>query len=291
MSMLEEGRVDEESISRLSTQEYDPVPPQLKKVNELLKSISTQLEDCALECQAKVSHQQWKIFSSKTVIHEPWEESVLARTFFSEKVLDETFQNLLSCNKSFLEQLNDFIVLLQNKQPNLSISEKQDVPMYCPDITASQISMCKPIAETLDLSLLNYANSNVLRKEGNHFHTHFLGINNSFADVIKAKINFDTKFLGFEAVLHKTSTTSPSDVSCLCKICSNDSVRQKRKIEKLTLDKKQKKMNDRIIRQTKTSKWKRSTRSKKSFIRRQGKKQSASLGDGDRSNAICKRKK
>lgn len=112
-------------------------------------------------------------------------------------------------------------MLLQNKQPNLSISEKQDVPRYCPDITASQISMCKPVAETLDLSLLNYTNSNVLRKEGNHFHTHLLGINNSFADVIKAKINFDTKFLGFEAVLHKTSTASPSDVTCLCKICSN----------------------------------------------------------------------
>lgn len=109
MSTLEEGHVDEESILRLSTQEYDPLPPQLKKVNELLKSINTQLEDCALEWQAKVSHQQWKIFSSKTLIKEPWEESLLARTFFSDKILDETFQNLLSSNKSFSKQLNDFI--------------------------------------------------------------------------------------------------------------------------------------------------------------------------------------
>ncbi|KAI4484846.1 hypothetical protein M0804_007412 [Polistes exclamans] len=221
MSTLEEGHVDEESILRLSTQEYDPLPPQLKKVNELLKSINTQLEDCALEWQAKVSHQQWKIFSSKTLIKEPWEESLLARTFFSDKILDETFQNLLSSNKSFSKQLNDFILLLQNKQLDSSISEKESVPKYCPNITANQISMSKQIAETLNLSLPNYTNSSVWRKKGNKLYTHLLGINSSFADVIKAKINFDTKFLGFEAVLHKTSTTAPNDVSCFCKILSN----------------------------------------------------------------------
>ncbi|XP_043496855.1 uncharacterized protein LOC122520705 [Polistes fuscatus] len=221
MSTLEEGHVDEESSLRLSTQEYDPLPPQLKKANELLKSINTQLEDCALDWQAKVSQQQWKIFSSKALIKEPWEESLLARTFFPDKILDETFQNLLSSNKSFSKQLNDFILLLQNKQPDSSISEKESVPKYCPNITANQISTSKQIAETLNLSLPNYTNSSVWRKKGNKLYTHLLGINSSFADVIKAKINFDTKFLGFEAVLHKTSTTAPNDVSCFCKILSN----------------------------------------------------------------------
>lgn len=59
----------------------------------------------------------------------------------------------------------------------------------------------------------------------------------------------------------------------------------------MTSDKKQKKTNDQIRKQTKITKRKRSIRSKRSLIRRQGKNQSASLGDGDRSNALCKRKK
>lgn len=42
---------------------------------------------------------------------------------------------------------------------------------------------------------------------------------NLFADVIKAKVNFDTKFLGFEAVLHKT-TSIPTNTACLCQYCS-----------------------------------------------------------------------
>ncbi|CAK9833118.1 hypothetical protein ANTRET_LOCUS9848 [Anthophora retusa] len=46
-----------------------------------------------------------------------------------------------------------------------------------------------------------------------------LTVQNSFMDVIKAKVNFDTKFLGFEAILHKT--TSTSDTICLCQYCSD----------------------------------------------------------------------
>lgn len=47
-----------------------------------------------------------------------------------------------------------------------------------------------------------------------------LTVQNSFTDVVKAKINFDTKFLGFEAVLHKATSTS-TDAVCLCQYCSS----------------------------------------------------------------------
>ncbi|KAK2579395.1 hypothetical protein KPH14_003257 [Odynerus spinipes] len=286
MSMIE-GYVDEENMSHLSIQENDCVPPQLKEVNELLKSINVQLEDCALEWQAKISQQQWEIFSARNVTQGPWEQSVLARTFFAEKVLDEKFQNLLSCSKSFLEQFNNFIVLLQNKQPNLSIQEEQKSLKYCSDISESQSSVHNPVVEPLDLSLLNYMNSNTTKKKGKQFHTRLLGINSSFADVIKAKITFDTKFLGFEAILHKMSTTSPSEdaLSNFCKIYANGSITEKRKAAEVTLGNKQKK------RQTRITKGKQITGFRRGAIRKCRKKGSVSLGDGDQLSTINKSNK
>lgn len=85
------------------------VPQQLTEANELLKSVNRRLEDCALEWQAKISHKQWKIFNSKAIEGSLSDHSLLARTYFSEKHLDETFQYLLAYNKIFSEYLKTFI--------------------------------------------------------------------------------------------------------------------------------------------------------------------------------------
>lgn len=82
------------------------VPQQLIEVKELLKSITTRLEDCGLEWQAVISRKQWRICNTKP---ENLEESVLARTYFIQKSLDEAFQRLLSSNKIFSEYLEHFI--------------------------------------------------------------------------------------------------------------------------------------------------------------------------------------
>lgn len=85
------------------------VPHQLIEANELLNSVNRRLEDCALEWQAEISRKQWKIFNSNTIGENLPEKSLLSRTYFSEKNLDETFQHLLSSNKVFSEYLKNFI--------------------------------------------------------------------------------------------------------------------------------------------------------------------------------------
>lgn len=52
-------------------------------------------------------------------------------------------------------------------------------------------------------------------------------IQQSFGDLVKAKINLDTKFLGFEAILNGNTEGPHKDESstCLCQICSNVLVR------------------------------------------------------------------
>lgn len=42
----------------------------------------------------------------------------------------------------------------------------------------------------------------------------------SFTNLIKAKIDFDTRFLGFEAILNGTVCTISDPSLCLCQICS-----------------------------------------------------------------------
>lgn len=49
-------------------------------------------------------------------------------------------------------------------------------------------------------------------------------VQNSFADVIKAKVNFDTKFLGFEATLHKAASL-PTNIAGVGQHSSNVTVR------------------------------------------------------------------
>lgn len=55
-------------------------------------------------------------------------------------------------------------------------------------------------------------------RKSEHLVDNILMVQNTFTDVLKAKVNFDTKFLGFEAVLHK-ATSLPVDTVCFCRYC------------------------------------------------------------------------
>ncbi|XP_017759979.1 PREDICTED: uncharacterized protein LOC108550685 [Eufriesea mexicana] len=195
------------------------VPQQLWEANELLMSINRRLEDCALEWQAEISRKQWKIFNSNVIGITLSERSLLSRTYFTEKNLDETFQHLLSCNKIFSEYLKNFIDLLQDEVSVSNIKETRDVQNQSYNIQTN----CKVLnianTETMQFSCLNNQH---LNGEGRiqDYIDNILTIQNSFTDVIKAKLNFDTKFLGFEAILHKATSTS-ADTVCLCQYCSN----------------------------------------------------------------------
>lgn len=94
------------NVSMLSN---DPVPQQLKEVVELMSSVNRRLEDCAVEWQSTVSRKQWRILGGKSGAEKSWEQSLLARTYFTDKSLDDAFQNLLLRDRTFTEQLNNFV--------------------------------------------------------------------------------------------------------------------------------------------------------------------------------------
>lgn len=66
--------------------------------------------------------------------------------------------------------------------------------------------------EPVHLSTLKNKYLNETRKVPNYIND-ILTVQNSFTDVVSAKDNFDRKFLGFEAVLHKI-TSAPTDAIC-----------------------------------------------------------------------------
>lgn len=109
MTTVDDRSVIEKSAYCSSSKTNISVPQQLIEANELLKSINRRLEDCSLEWQAEISRKQWKFFNSKATEGSLSGQSLLARTYFTEKHLDEAFQHLLSCNKIFSEYLKNFI--------------------------------------------------------------------------------------------------------------------------------------------------------------------------------------
>lgn len=248
------------------------VPQQLFEANELLKSINRRLEDCALEWQAEISRQQWKIFNSKvTGATRSAEQSLLARTYFTERELDEAFKHLLSCNKIFSEYLNNFIDLLRGT----------------PDSDTKECNVQNELYGTKEKAK-NWQNSDDTRtEETNRFPTtddrrlnaggtirNYLDnlgtVKNSFTDVIKAKLDFDTKFLGFEAVLHKATTTSLE--SCICRYSSNNTQSTRgRKLRSVTVN-----QRNRTIARTK-----RLTRPVKTRLLRKRKREKPTIIIGD----------
>ncbi|CAL7948170.1 unnamed protein product [Xylocopa violacea] len=212
------------------------IPQQLLEINELLKSINTRLEDCALEWQAEISRKQWKIFNSKVIGGILFEQSLLVRTYFTEKDLDEAFQHLLSCNKIFTEYFKNFIDLLQdetasdNKETRYTRNQFYDTTRNCKELNNNH-------TKSMQLLSLNHKHLNEERKIQDYINN-ISTVQNSFTDVLKAKLNFDTKFLGFEAVLHKATSTS-TNIACFCQDCSNtvQSIHSKnRKLRNVTIN-------------------------------------------------------
>lgn len=109
MSKSQQSSDDVEGNVELSPTRVDPVPQQLKEVIELMSSINRRLEDCAVDWQSVVSLKQWRLFDAKPVSKRTWENSLLARTYFADKSLDEAFQSLLVQDRSFTDQLNNFV--------------------------------------------------------------------------------------------------------------------------------------------------------------------------------------
>ncbi|XP_076671388.1 uncharacterized protein LOC143370309 [Andrena cerasifolii] len=259
MTTIDEGPIIKRNARLPSSEEGVCIPQQLTEANELLNSINRRLEDCALEWQADISRKQWKIFNSKVIGENSLEQFLLARTYFSEKSLDEAFQHLLSCNKIFSEYLRSFIALLRGEQTALNTKETRDAQNQCSNLSENLEALNDSIINPMHSSL---PQSQHLNDTGNpeNFVDNVSLVQNSFTDLIKAKVNFDTKFLGFEAVLHKT-TSFPRNAVCLCQYCSK-AMRATRgsskKLRNITVSQ----------RSQKISKPKRLTRSTRSFFRK-----------------------
>ncbi|XP_076374443.1 uncharacterized protein LOC143258765 [Megalopta genalis] len=218
--------IDEESIIKSndivpSWQRNVCVPQQLIEVNELLNLINRRLEDCALEWQAEISRKQWKIFNSNTIEYNMSDKSLLERTYFNEKIFDEAFQHVLSCKKSFTKYLKDFIALLRGEESIFNRKESWNAQSQFYNTVENRKKINDSKTEPLYFPLLRNQHSSGTRKTKNNLVENTLMVQNSFADVIKAKVNFDTKFLGFEAVLHKIiSLTTSTNTSYICRYCS-----------------------------------------------------------------------
>ena len=93
----------------------DIVPQQFKEILELMSSVNRRLEDCAVEWQSTISGKQWRILDDQQepASEKPWEQSLLARTYFVEKSLDDAFQSLLAQDRTFTDQLNNFVGKLE----------------------------------------------------------------------------------------------------------------------------------------------------------------------------------
>lgn len=113
MSFIERGFSNEggERMPPMTAGEGTPrdVPHLMEEVSNLTRSINRLLEDCSMELKATVSRKQWRIVDFKSVNQASWQTSVVARTYFPDKDLDEAFQTLLTTNKMFTEHLSYFL--------------------------------------------------------------------------------------------------------------------------------------------------------------------------------------
>ncbi|XP_076297448.1 uncharacterized protein LOC143217272 [Lasioglossum baleicum] len=224
MTTINEGSIIKSNANVLSWEENVCVPQQLIEVNELLNSINRRLEDCALEWQAEISRKQWKIFNSNTIEDSSNipDKSLLARTYFTEKKFDEAFQHVLSCNKTFTKYIKDFIALLRREESIFDEKITCEVQTQSYNTVENRNNKFNDSKiESLYFPLLRNQHLSGTRKTKNNIVENTSMVKNSLADVIKAKVNFDTKFLGFEAVLHKiVSLTTSTNTSYICRYCS-----------------------------------------------------------------------
>ena len=113
MSFTERGFSNQggERIPPNSASERTPrnVSRQMEEVLNLTRSINRLLEDCSIELKATVSKKQWRIVDLKPVNQPSWQTSVVARTYFTDKDLDEAFQTLLTTKRMFNEHLAYFL--------------------------------------------------------------------------------------------------------------------------------------------------------------------------------------
>ncbi|KAK0088387.1 hypothetical protein PV325_012170 [Microctonus aethiopoides] len=222
---------EQQHIQTAASGDSDPVPQSLKEVLGLINSINRRLEDCAMEWQSKVSKKQWKILNNKSINKNSWDQSLLTRTYFTDKNLDEGFQKLLGQVRTFMENMNNFIALLRGERPIIILEAKKDAQNQSTEPPSSPVATNepneKPAVAPLDLSVFDDNKSpqcSGRRRSKRLADNSTSNIQNCFADLIKAKIDLDTKFLGFEAVLNGSShvqAPSSEEVSCLCQMCSN----------------------------------------------------------------------
>ncbi|XP_024937707.1 uncharacterized protein LOC107264694 isoform X2 [Cephus cinctus] len=206
--------------------EQDPVPRALKEAVELIKSANRRFEDCAVGWQSKISHEQWKLMANANRVQDKsWEDSVLARTYFADKTLDDSFKSLLTYDKATTDCLQNFITLLRGEESQIlpmgatvvqSRSSNQEENTFIDTSVAPfNLAVAKDHRQQNEIKSTDRTEDAMTRSD----------IEPSFSDLIKAKINFDMKFLDFEATLNSTAYTATSAnntaPSCLCQICSN----------------------------------------------------------------------
>ncbi|XP_046466465.1 uncharacterized protein [Neodiprion pinetum] len=195
--------------------DHGPIHRQLKEVIELVSSTNQKLEDCAVEWQAKISQAQWRILDTKPGDNTPWEKSVLARTYFTDKTLDDAFQGVLKYNNTFTDHLKNFVALVRGEQPTLIIKQTCNAQNQCSDSSLENEVKNLPS----DYSVLE-ENPAVVRRGRRSLSSILNKAQESFTDLIKTKIEFDTKFLGFEATLNGNVCATSDPSLSLCQICS-----------------------------------------------------------------------
>lgn len=88
---------------------FKNVSQQIEEVIALTMSINRILEDCSIQWKSTISKKQWKVCNCRTPSYLPWENSVVARTYFENEDLDKAFLNLLKTKALFTNHLSQFM--------------------------------------------------------------------------------------------------------------------------------------------------------------------------------------
>ena len=95
-----------------------PLSQRLERITELMQSINQQLKDLSNEQKALVSEAQWTNFKTTTATASKpskfWQKSLFARTYFVDKDLDESFQNVVKYCSMFYTHLNNLNCSYEN---------------------------------------------------------------------------------------------------------------------------------------------------------------------------------
>ncbi|XP_011494477.1 PREDICTED: uncharacterized protein LOC105359560 [Ceratosolen solmsi marchali] len=209
-------------IAKTSNSKQLSLSKKLAEIMRLINNVRQRLEDFSIDRRTEVSQMQWmtleKFKSSPKVPTKPvkfWQRSLFARIYFINKDLDEIFQNIMKsssklmfCNNGTSSENIENVKFGNNPK---SATTKRSSQLSAVSLRGNSTKASKVVPS---ISIIDEAGSASLDDIG--------FIQQSFTDLIKAKIEFDSQFLHFNSTLSKNCFYE--DFLYLYKICTKSDI-------------------------------------------------------------------